>query len=152
MKSLLIRRLLAASVLTIASAGSAASADPAPRPGTYEGPATELGKGTARTFVVIGEDGAPTQLGVGLSDTVMDGIEHSPNLMLTLPLPAEAKATGFDHVLLDSFGDLARHYGAPGLPATLFIGADGVLRHAHLGEISRETLQSRISGLLSQDN
>jgi thiol-disulfide isomerase/thioredoxin len=57
-----------------------------------------------------------------------------------------------DHVLLDQFGDLARHYGAPGLPATLFVGVDGVLEHAHLGEISRETLQSRISGLLSQDN
>ena len=57
-----------------------------------------------------------------------------------------------DHVLLDSFGELARHYGAPGLPATLFVGADGVLSHAHLGEISRETLQSRISGLLTQDD
>lgn len=49
-----------------------------------------------------------------------------------------------DTVLLDRFGDLARHYGAPGLPATLFIGPDGTLRHAHLGEISREVLQSNI--------
>ncbi|WP_173931768.1 TlpA disulfide reductase family protein [Chelativorans sp. Marseille-P2723] len=57
-----------------------------------------------------------------------------------------------DHVLLDSFGELARHYGAPGLPATLFIGTDGVLRHAHLGEISREALQSRISGLLTEND
>ncbi|MGB3901254.1 MAG: TlpA disulfide reductase family protein [Mesorhizobium sp.] len=57
-----------------------------------------------------------------------------------------------DHVLLDSFGELARHYGAPGLPATLFVGADGVLSHAHLGEISRETLQSRISGLLTRQD
>lgn len=57
-----------------------------------------------------------------------------------------------DNVLLDPFGDLARHYGAPGLPATLFVGADGVLEHAHLGEISRETLQSRISTLRSEDN
>lgn len=57
-----------------------------------------------------------------------------------------------DHVLLDSFGDLARHYGAPGLPATLFVGPDGVLEHAHLGEISREALQSRISGLLTQND
>lgn len=56
-----------------------------------------------------------------------------------------------DHVLLDGFGDLRRHYGAPGLPATLFIGSDGVLRHAHLGEISRETLQARITALQSSD-
>ena len=56
-----------------------------------------------------------------------------------------------DTVLLDRFGDLGRHYGAPGLPATLFIDEHGVLKHAHLGEISRETLQSRI-GELRTDN
>ncbi len=57
-----------------------------------------------------------------------------------------------DLVLLDSLGELGRHYGAPGLPATLFVGADGVLKHAHLGEISRETLQTRISELKSANN
>lgn len=51
-------------------------------------------------------------------------------------------------VLLDQFRDLARHYGAPGLPTTLFIAADGTLQHAHLGEISREVLQARIAALL----
>lgn len=57
-----------------------------------------------------------------------------------------------DTVYLDTFRDLARHYGAPGLPATLFIGADGVLKHAHLGEISRETLLDRIRDLQPDDN
>lgn len=52
-----------------------------------------------------------------------------------------------DTVLLDQFGDLGRHYRAPGLPATLFVGGDGVLRRAHLGEISREVLQSNIDRL-----
>lgn len=56
-----------------------------------------------------------------------------------------------DTVLLDQFGDLGRHYRAPGLPATLFVGADGVLSHAHLGEISRETLQSNIDRLRATD-
>lgn len=50
-------------------------------------------------------------------------------------------------LVLDQFSDLSRHYGAPGLPATLFIGADGVLKSAHLGEISRETLQDNINRL-----
>ncbi|MFU0507653.1 TlpA family protein disulfide reductase, partial [Pseudaminobacter sp. NGMCC 1.201702] len=54
-----------------------------------------------------------------------------------------------DTVLLDRFGDLGRHYGAPGLPATLFIDKHGVLKHAHLGEISRETLQSQFGELRS---
>ena len=56
-----------------------------------------------------------------------------------------------DTVLLDQFGDLGRHYRAPGLPATLFVGADGVLSHAHLGEISREALQSGIDRLQAGD-
>jgi thiol-disulfide isomerase/thioredoxin len=56
-----------------------------------------------------------------------------------------------DTVLLDQFGNLGRHYRAPGLPATLFVGADGVLSHAHLGEISRETLQSNIDRLRATD-
>lgn len=50
-------------------------------------------------------------------------------------------------VLLDRFGELARHYGAPGLPATLFIDADGILKNAHLGEISRETFEARLAEL-----
>ena len=42
---------------------------------------------------------------------------------------------------------LSRFYSAPGLPATLFIDADGVLQHAHLGEISREVLVEKIENL-----
>ncbi|MCT8992238.1 TlpA family protein disulfide reductase [Chelativorans sp. SCAU2101] len=51
------------------------------------------------------------------------------------------------NVLLDPLGDLARHYGAPGLPATLFVDAGGKLIQAHLGEISLETLQSNLKKL-----
>lgn len=57
-----------------------------------------------------------------------------------------------DTILLDQFGDLGRHYRAPGLPATLFVGGDGVLRHAHLGEISREVLQSNIARLRADNH
>lgn len=53
-------------------------------------------------------------------------------------------------VVLDQASSLGRHYRSPGLPVTLFIGADGMLRHAHLGEISRETLQSRLARLLQE--
>jgi len=35
-------------------------------------------------------------------------------------------------------------YRAPGLPATLFIGRDGVLKHSHLGEISPEEFRRRM--------
>lgn len=54
-------------------------------------------------------------------------------------------------VLLDPFADLSRHYGAIGLPATLFIKPDGTLATAHLGEISREALAEKLGALLPRD-
>ena len=52
------------------------------------------------------------------------------------------------NVLLDGFGELGRHYGAMGLPATLFIDGEGTLIDLHLGEISREAFLEKI-GLLA---
>jgi thiol-disulfide isomerase/thioredoxin len=51
------------------------------------------------------------------------------------------------NVLLDPHRQVARHYGMPGLPATLFIGADGRLKSVHIGEISREALTAAIEQL-----
>lgn len=51
------------------------------------------------------------------------------------------------NVLLDGLGQLGRHYGAMGLPATLFIDADGTLIDMHLGEISREAFLAKIGAL-----
>lgn len=58
-------------------------------------------------------------------------------------------AEGLDppNLLLDGLGALGRHYRAPGLPATLFIGRDGVLRSSYLGEISPEEFRRRIEEL-----
>ena len=52
-------------------------------------------------------------------------------------------------VVLDPFANLSRHYGAVGLPATLFINPDGTLAASHLGEISREALSERLAALSS---
>ncbi|WP_026381618.1 TlpA disulfide reductase family protein [Afifella pfennigii] len=52
-----------------------------------------------------------------------------------------------DHIIVDSLGEFGRHYAARGLPATLFIGPDGLLRSMHLGEISREALLGGIEEL-----
>lgn len=48
------------------------------------------------------------------------------------------------NVLMDGLGELGGHYGAPGLPATLFVGADGRLVDIHVGEISREALLQEV--------
>ena len=46
----------------------------------------------------------------------------------------------FNHVLLDSRGDVAAYYGAQGVPATLFFSSDGKLTDAHFGELSHAIL------------
>ena len=51
------------------------------------------------------------------------------------------------NVLLDPRMEVARHYSMPGLPVTLFIGADGQLRSVHVGEISREALTAAVNAL-----
>lgn len=51
------------------------------------------------------------------------------------------------NVLIDSEGQLAQHYGTLGLPVTLFVGGDGLLRHTHVGEISQEVLLDQIRRL-----
>lgn len=55
-----------------------------------------------------------------------------------------AESLELDHVVLDALGEFGRHYGVPGLPATLFIGSDGILQSVHMGEISRESLLTGI--------
>lgn len=50
-------------------------------------------------------------------------------------------------VVIDSGQSLYRHYSALGLPATLFIGADGRLQASHVGEISRSQLNTEIERL-----
>lgn len=48
------------------------------------------------------------------------------------------------HVLFDQNSALPRHYGAPGIPVTLFLSADGQLFKAHIGEISPEEIDMQI--------
>lgn len=50
-------------------------------------------------------------------------------------------------VIIDSGQKLYRHYAALGLPATLFIGANGRLKSTHVGEISRSQLNVQIEHL-----
>lgn len=58
-----------------------------------------------------------------------------------------AEGLTIETILLDHMADLADHYAAPGLPATLFIDGNGTLVTSHLGEISRERLLQQIEAL-----
>lgn len=52
-----------------------------------------------------------------------------------------------DRVLLDQSMQVPRHYGSMGLPITLFLRADGTLASLHMGEISREAVNTNIDKL-----
>lgn len=54
------------------------------------------------------------------------------------------------NVIVDPSFAISKHYGAMGLPATLFIGSDGQLRDMHFGEISREALASNVARLRAE--
>ncbi|MDP3908634.1 TlpA disulfide reductase family protein [Novosphingobium sp.] len=55
------------------------------------------------------------------------------------------------HVALDQDGILGAIAGSPALPTTLFVAADGTIRQAHVGEISRVQLDIAIRALSRAD-
>lgn len=52
-----------------------------------------------------------------------------------------------ENVLLDRAMAVPRHYGTAGLPVTLFLGPDGRLAKAHVGEIAPEQIDAEIARL-----
>jgi hypothetical protein len=72
------------------------------------GPAQSIGQGTARVYVQLDAAGKPSALGVALSEGALTNLPMTPlpgggvaAATLSMALPAEAKSTGFDHVMLD---------------------------------------------------
>ena len=59
----------------------------------------------------------------------------------------EGAGLEIDNVLLDRAMAVPRHYGTVGLPVTLFLGPDGRLVRAHVGEIAPEQIDAGISRL-----
>ncbi len=102
----LVRAALAGALLTALAACESESTSPAGLRRVY-GTSQALGQGTARTFMSLDRSGTPLALGVALSESAMSGLPNTPMpgmpsaVMLVLDLPAQAKRTGFDHVMLD---------------------------------------------------
>ena len=59
----------------------------------------------------------------------------------------QRRGLALDNVLLDSKGEVGRHFGLRALPATLFYGRDGSLQDIRIGALSKATLQERIERL-----
>ena len=87
-------------LLTGCSGESAASG----KGGTFVGPSQPLGNGTVKTYATLDDEGRPTEVGLRLTTTALDGLpEASAGLPPTLMLdfPDQASATAFDHVMLN---------------------------------------------------
>lgn len=76
--------------------------------GIQYGTPVAFGKGIARTFVTLDDKGVPVSLGLTLSDAALTNLPTTPlmqgvptALMVNLPMPASAQATGFDHATVD---------------------------------------------------
>lgn len=81
--------------------GSSGSSD---GPGIQLGEQRPLGNGTSRTYVVRDEAGQPTEVGIRITASALDGLPDGPDAqtqMVMLELPAGAQDTGFDNVMLD---------------------------------------------------
>lgn len=72
--------------------------------GTFFGPSQTLGNGSVRTYTTLDDGGRPTEVGLRLTATALDGLpETSTGLPPTLMLdfPDQASETAFDHVMLN---------------------------------------------------
>jgi hypothetical protein len=93
---------LAAACL-VAAVACSDSNSPDSNAGRHFGASEAIGQGTARAFVETDAAGTPTALGISMTETALSGLPSTANppdpaaAMLTLTLPPEAEATGFDH-------------------------------------------------------
>ncbi len=74
--------------------------------GTYEGPPTAMGQGSARSFVTLDVDGKPTTIGIRLSEAALAGLPaeepaDAHGWEYILQLPAESANMGYNHIGLD---------------------------------------------------
>ncbi|HEV2641962.1 MAG TPA: DUF5602 domain-containing protein, partial [Candidatus Elarobacter sp.] len=115
-----------AAALAIAAIGIALAcannSGPDSKATTLYGPTVTFAQGTARAWLQTDATGAPAALGLSMTEGALSGLPTtapgpSPTaLMVTLPLPAEAAVTGFDHAVLGwnpNGHEPPQLYGAP---------------------------------------
>jgi hypothetical protein len=82
------------------SPGGIGERTPSSNSGTFFGPSQSIGNGTAKTYTTLDEGGNPTEVGMRLTATALDGLPDNPQTLM-LDLPDQASATAFDHATLD---------------------------------------------------
>ena len=117
---LAVLALLGACLLTACDDEESAAA-----PATLYGQPVSVGSGSARTYITSDASGTPTEMGLRLTASALDGLPASPaaTTEYELPLPAGAIKLSVDHVSLrwNPAGQApAAVYGAPHFAAHFF--------------------------------
>lgn len=88
--------LLSLFCLTIASCDEN---EPGPQLIFY-GPEVQMGEGTIKSLIELGEKGQPEMIGITFTETAFNGLGHEMQSFV-LELPAQAAKTPFDHISFD---------------------------------------------------
>jgi hypothetical protein len=98
-----ITAVLASTALALVS-GCGGESNAAGSGGTFFGPSQPVGNGTVKTYTILDEGGRPTEVGLRLTTTALDGLPETttgPPPPVMLDFPDQANATAFDHVMLN---------------------------------------------------
>ena len=96
-------RYLRAALSVTALAGvilGCSDSTPPDKSGTFFGPVTAMADGTARAYVTLDGSGAPTDLGVALTETTFSGLPGA-STEFVVALPPQALATPFKHAVIN---------------------------------------------------
>ena len=96
--------IAAAGIAAIALALGLACTDAAApsQPSTYQGASAAMETGSGHTYVTVGPDGAPTELGIRITSTSLASLPAGMT-MYEFPLPTDpaARVTPYDHVVIN---------------------------------------------------
>ncbi len=67
---------------------------------TFYGPATPLGKGVARAWVMVNSEGEPTSVGVNMSVKAVENLGDEPKVFI-LRLPKQGDLTLYNYIMMD---------------------------------------------------
>jgi hypothetical protein len=85
-----------ASLLVLSACGSGAQS----QAGTAYGPTQKLGDGTVRTYVTTDVAGIPSDVGIQLTESALNGLPPNDQEFI-LDFPQQVRATDFNHVMLN---------------------------------------------------
>lgn len=76
------------------------------KPGVYDGPSRDMGKGHAHAFIKLDASGIPTTIGIKMSESALVGLPEDPprdadGWEYVLSLPKEAAISGYNYIVID---------------------------------------------------